>query len=285
MKMPRITSAITMPTSSTRCWCSAGHLERRHDDDEDEQVVDRQRVLGDVPGEELAGRTAPGEEPEPEPERHGQRDVEQHPAGGLAGGHRVRLVVDEEQVGQDDRDQATDGGQPEPQGHVHAGVLPEEVVRAASSGPRSLPSTRTKGTTTPRPTGDTGYPPERADTVLTMPPRAGYSPPVLLHCHGSATTAPALVVTDAPGRCASCAWCSRSTSPSSAEAFTRVGRRRSCSQPGFRSRIRGSSRRPRAPMGRPGGDTVGSESRFTGGGIGRSSTGPEWSTCRVPSRP
>ena len=26
MKMPRITSAITMPTSSTRCWCTAGTL-------------------------------------------------------------------------------------------------------------------------------------------------------------------------------------------------------------------------------------------------------------------
>ena len=26
MKSPRITSAITMPTSSTRCWCTAGTL-------------------------------------------------------------------------------------------------------------------------------------------------------------------------------------------------------------------------------------------------------------------
>ena len=95
-------------------------LERRHDDDEDEQVVHRQRVLGDVAGEELAGRHRAGEHPQPDAEGHSERHVEQHPPGGLARRHRVRLVVDEEQVRKDDRRQTTDGGQPEPQGHVHA---------------------------------------------------------------------------------------------------------------------------------------------------------------------
>ena len=125
-----------------------GNPERGQDEDEHEQVVDRQRVLRDVPGEELPGRHSAGERPQADAEQHGQRDVEQHPPGGLARGHRVRLVVHEEQVGQNDRDQTTDGGQPEPQQARSYGVLPEEVVRAASSGPRSLPSTRTKRTTT-----------------------------------------------------------------------------------------------------------------------------------------
>jgi hypothetical protein len=109
-------------------------LERRHDDDEDEEVVDRQRVLGDVAGEELPGGLTAGEDPQPDPERDGESHVEQHPAGGLARGDRVWLVVDEEQVGQDDCGQTTDGGQPEPQGHVHA-----ESFRRRSFGRRRAP--------------------------------------------------------------------------------------------------------------------------------------------------
>ena len=71
---------------------------------------------------------------------------------------------------------------------------PEEVVRAASSGPRSLPSTRTKRTTTSRSTGDTGYPAltdgDRADDVTA----GGILPSGALHCHGRATTTPAVGV-------------------------------------------------------------------------------------------
>ena len=71
------------------------------------------------PAKQLPGGHATGEEPQPDPERHSERDVEQHPPRGLADGHRVRLVIDQEQVGEDDGDEAADGDQPEPQGHVH----------------------------------------------------------------------------------------------------------------------------------------------------------------------
>jgi len=41
------------------------HRERRHDDDEDEEVVHRQRILGEVSGKVFEGVAATGEEPHP----------------------------------------------------------------------------------------------------------------------------------------------------------------------------------------------------------------------------
>ena len=103
-------------------------------------------------------------------QRFAEPDVEQHPPGGLARGHRVRRVVDEEQVGQDDRDQTTDGGRPEPQGNVHT-----VSFRRRSFGRRRAARglSRRRGQNVQRrsrSTGDTGYLPDRADTVLTMSP-------------------------------------------------------------------------------------------------------------------
>ena len=114
-------------------------LERRHDDDEDEQVVDRQRVLGDVAGEELAGRHRPGEVPEAGTERDGEGDVDEHPAGGLPDGHGVGPAADDEQVEQDHGGQSADRDEPQPGGHGH-GRSSEGTWARRGAGPRSLPS-------------------------------------------------------------------------------------------------------------------------------------------------
>ena len=47
MKMPRRTMAMTMPIISADCWAPLPrHPEAAHDEQEDEEIVDRQRVLG-----------------------------------------------------------------------------------------------------------------------------------------------------------------------------------------------------------------------------------------------
>jgi hypothetical protein len=95
------------------------HREGRHDDDEDEEVVDAEAVLGDVAGEELARVPPAGEEQDPEPEEDRENDVESHPPGGLADPDRMRIVVDDEEVDREQQQNAGDRGQPEPSGNVH----------------------------------------------------------------------------------------------------------------------------------------------------------------------
>ena len=65
MKPVRSTRAKVMPNSSTFCWAIRGHPEAGHDQHEDEQVVDRQALLGDVAGEVLTARR-----PAAEPQHH-----------------------------------------------------------------------------------------------------------------------------------------------------------------------------------------------------------------------
>ena len=80
--------------------------ERRDDHHEDKEVVDREGVLGDVAGEELAG-VRRAEIPEHEArEGEGQGDVEDHPAGGLTRSEDVRSAVDKHEIQHDDRDQS-----------------------------------------------------------------------------------------------------------------------------------------------------------------------------------
>ena len=75
-----------------------GNGERRHDDDEDEQVVHRQAELGDVAGEELETELRPGREPDAETEDHRQRHVHQHRYAGLPHGDHVRPAAHDDEV-------------------------------------------------------------------------------------------------------------------------------------------------------------------------------------------
>jgi hypothetical protein len=136
------------------------HREARHDDHEDEQVVDRQRVLRDVAGEELPRVVTAGDHADADAEGDRQRDVEDHPAGGLADRDHVRALAGRDgEVEQEQAHEAADGGEPDPGLDVHAvppvvrGGLPE--VSPARGGP-SAP-------------GHSG----RADDTLAR----GYSPP------------------------------------------------------------------------------------------------------------
>ena len=136
------------------------HRERRHDDHEDEEVVDAQAVLGDVAGEELPRVLAAGEDQDPEPEEHREDDVERHPLGGLADPDRVRVVVDDEEVDREQHENAGERGEPEPGGNVHD-PPPDGLHRSL---PEVSPAARAAGGT-----GSSRADPGR--TVVTMPPR------------------------------------------------------------------------------------------------------------------
>src|SRR3954453_8389197 len=126
MNTPRSTIETTMPRYSTLSTARGGpangarvkpladgpggHGEPRHDDDEDEEVVDAEAVLGDVPGDELAARRPGAEDEQPDGEEGGQRDVEDHPRGGLLHRHGFLAPGDDDQVEDHDRHE-TQGGQ------------------------------------------------------------------------------------------------------------------------------------------------------------------------------
>src|SRR5690606_2627099 len=77
-----------------------GDREAGHDHHEDEQVVHAQRVLGDVTREVLDREVRAAEEPHPDAEHQRAADVEDHPLRRFAGGHFVRLAVDDHQIEQ-----------------------------------------------------------------------------------------------------------------------------------------------------------------------------------------
>ena len=81
------------------------HGERRHDDHEDEQVVHAQRVLSEVPRDELAAVRHPEGDSDEHGKRRRERHVEQHPAEGVLLGELPRTMIDDHQVDHDDRDQ------------------------------------------------------------------------------------------------------------------------------------------------------------------------------------
>ena len=87
-----------------------GHLEGGHHDDEDEEVVDAQRLLGDVAGQVLLGEAPAPHEPDDAAEDQGHADIGHRPDGGLlhgglVGGAHVTDDVDHDE-GQDDGRQA-----------------------------------------------------------------------------------------------------------------------------------------------------------------------------------
>jgi len=96
------------------------HAEARHDEDEDEEVVDRQALLGDVAGEVLAAvRRAPhGPDDAAEHDRDG--DVARGPPAGLAQARGVRRAHVADVVDGEHREDDADGDDPDPDGDVHA---------------------------------------------------------------------------------------------------------------------------------------------------------------------
>ena len=100
------------PMRRTRCLQLVGHRERGEQEHEDEEVVDRERLLDEVARVVLEPAVAA--EPLPDEDTEGERepDVERRPGDGLLHRDRVRLAgqdeVEGEQAEHDD-----DGGAPE----------------------------------------------------------------------------------------------------------------------------------------------------------------------------
>ena len=135
MKTARSTRAIRTPTSSTRCWYCDGHRELRHDQDEDEEVVDAQRLLGDEAREELPGGLAAAEEQQADAEERGEGDPDDRPDSGLLDGDLVRLAADEEVDG-DQGAQTDDGQDPQGQGNIHcaSGSSLRQMISVVAAG-------------------------------------------------------------------------------------------------------------------------------------------------------
>ncbi len=56
MKIARMISAPRIPQNKTLCWCVGRHLEETENQQEDEQIVDAERELDHVSGNELQRR-------------------------------------------------------------------------------------------------------------------------------------------------------------------------------------------------------------------------------------
>ncbi len=88
-----MTRAPRIPQNSTRCCSSTGTAKAEKDDDEDEQVVHRQRLLDDVTGEELERVHRPEPDVDAQVEEHRQRNPHARPDQGLADAHFVGLAM------------------------------------------------------------------------------------------------------------------------------------------------------------------------------------------------
>ena len=98
----------------------AGHRERRHDDHEDEEVVEGQARFHDVAGEVLSAVSPPrpGGEDQAENARH--RDVEHRPGGSLPVADSVRTYGGQEQVQGEQRQDHPDCQGPAERGNPHS---------------------------------------------------------------------------------------------------------------------------------------------------------------------
>ena len=98
----------------------AGHLQLRHDDDEDEQVVDREAVLGDPTCKEFAGVLRPRKHPDAEPEKNREADEDADEDAALFGGRLVRAAPQNEDVDEQHRCHHSNGDDPGVKMNVHA---------------------------------------------------------------------------------------------------------------------------------------------------------------------
>jgi len=90
----------------------ARHREGAEQQEEDKEVVDRERLLDEIAGEELQSLVAAEALPEPHPEGRGDGEVEGGPAPRLGHGDLVGAAGDEE-VEDEERDDAADGDPPQ----------------------------------------------------------------------------------------------------------------------------------------------------------------------------
>src|SRR5690349_16238463 len=95
------------------------YREVRHDDHEDEEIVDAQRILGDVSGGEGGRVLAAPEDPDADPEGHGAADVERDPLRRFTHGDLVGFPIDQKKIEKDEREQPREGCGPDPCGHGH----------------------------------------------------------------------------------------------------------------------------------------------------------------------
>ena len=92
-------------------------------DDEDEEVVHRERVLGQPPGEELPGELAPLEPPHPQAEEDRRADVGAEDDRDLLRGGHVRVARDHHDVEQEDGGRDADRHPPRPHGQVEGALV------------------------------------------------------------------------------------------------------------------------------------------------------------------
>ena len=108
------------------------YLEGTDDQDEDEQVVDAQRVLDDPTGVEGDAVFGPRGEGECRSEEHRQQRVEAHPQSRFTGRRLAWPACHDHEVDADEADDHEDGRDPQPQGYVHGAVLLGGGERAAA---------------------------------------------------------------------------------------------------------------------------------------------------------
>ena len=100
-----------------------GHLEAGHDDDEDEQVVDGQAVLGEPSRVELQPVLITVEVPHPESETDRQADVDTQGDHALTPARLMGPAREHEDVHQQDGERHTEGDRPLERGDIHRADL------------------------------------------------------------------------------------------------------------------------------------------------------------------
>src|SRR5690606_7290078 len=102
-------------------------LHRGEDQDEDEDVVDRERLLDEVAGEELGAGLRPELPPDPGVEEQRERDPHRAPDPGLLEADRVRLAVKDAEIQRQHQDHEEDETAPEERAtdgvHTHPASL------------------------------------------------------------------------------------------------------------------------------------------------------------------
>ena len=115
------------------------HLQLGHDDDEDEQVVDRQAVLGQPAGEELPGVPRAGDAQTARPKITASATKMPMNSAGLLHRWLVRPAADDEDVDRQDGDHHDDGDDPGVQVNVHRQVALPRRGQTKMRSRRSLP--------------------------------------------------------------------------------------------------------------------------------------------------
>jgi hypothetical protein len=170
------------------------HVEAGHDDQEDEQVVHGQAVLGEPAGEELQPELAAVEEPHPHPEGDGQGDVDRQVGAGLAPRRFVRAPPDDDDVEQQHEDRHAERDRPFQGGYVHRFPPVVKTPEVSSTERRVGPQHRSSDDG--RRDDDAAakeYSPPPSDSAryLRMTETGRLKPAARRRCGGPATVAPA----------------------------------------------------------------------------------------------